>query len=219
MFGLSLCLQSPTQTHSILQLSGLLQLVIRLALDLETRLVSVERIEAYIRLLRTEKSITLQPEKPLLLDDWPETGRVSFREVALRYRANLPLALRGVTFDVQPGAKMAIAGRTGAGKSSITFALFRLVEIASGAVYIDGIDIRNIPLEVLRSRITIIPQDPVLFHGSIRKNLDPYGRTSDEELLRILEQVNLKGKIESLRNGLDEPITAGQQQGSTSMAR
>ncbi len=109
-------------------------------------------------------------------------------------------------------------GRTGAGKSSITYALFRLVEIASAeksdensGIFIDGVDIRAVPLEVLRSRLTIIPQDPVLFTGSsIRKNLDPRGKASEEQLLSVLEAVGLREKVErQCRGGLDEPIAAG----------
>ena len=217
-----------------MQLSGLLQLVVRLALDLETRLVSVERLQAYIRLLRSERSTTMAlsaREQQLNFDLspttsenssklwWPSAGRISFRAVSLRYRANLPLALKNVTFDVAGGSKVAIVGRTGAGKSSITYALFRLVEIANNTeksdensgIFIDGVDIRAVPLEVLRSRLTIIPQDPVLFTGSsIRKNLDPRGKASEEQLLSVLEAVGLREKVErQCRGGLDEPIAAG----------
>jgi len=132
-------------------------------------------MQAYIRLLRTEKPTTLSPTESLS-PTWPEKGRVSFRDVSLRYRSNLPLALEGVSLDIASGQKVAIVGRTGAGKSSITYALFRLVEGCAGSIYIDGVDIRTVPLNILRSRLSIIPQDPVLFQGSVRKNLDPYNR-------------------------------------------
>lgn len=181
-------------------------------LDLEIRLVSVERIQAYIRLLRAERNTLLSTDKTELknqLSNWPSYGRISFRDVSLRYRSDLPLALKNITLDISAGQKVAIVGRTGAGKSSLSYALFRLVETCSGAIYIDGIDIRSIPLPLLRSRLTIIPQDPILFNGSIRRNLDPWGQIPEQELLRVLEQIHLKPMIDSLRNGLDEIVGSG----------
>lgn len=163
--------------------------------------MSVERVQAYIRLLKTENPVLKsQVEKEKLLN-WPTEGRVSYRDVCLRYRKNLPHTLKEVSFDSKTGTKTAIVGRTGAGKSSITYALFRLVEIDSGSIFIDGVDIQSIPLQYLRSKLSIIPQDPVLFQGSIRKNLDPSLRCRDEELLDVIRQVKL---IDKIPNGLDE---------------
>lgn len=175
-----------------------------MALDLETKLVSVERVQAYIRLLKTEKSIVkTQTSKEDLLK-WPEEGLVCFRDVDLRYRKNLPFALRQVSFEVQTGKKFAIVGRTGAGKSSITYAMFRMVETDSGSITIDNIDIQTIPLKVLRSKLSIIPQDPVLFKGTVRKNLDPWLRCKDDELIDVINQVKLDAKLKTFPNGLNE---------------
>lgn len=192
------------------QLSGLLQFVIRLALDLETRLYSVERIELYIRLIKDEVQQLLGSAGQNLPNDWPNSGRISFRQVSLRYRKNLPLALSNVSFEISPASRIAIVGRTGAGKSSITYALFRLVETCAGQIFIDGVDIRAVPLNVLRSRLSIIPQDPVLFHGSVRKNLDPTGKIGEEKLFEVLVRVGLWDKIDNdFRAGLDETIGDG----------
>ncbi|XP_027203988.2 ATP-binding cassette sub-family C member 12-like isoform X2 [Dermatophagoides pteronyssinus] len=199
-----------------LQLSGLLQFVIRLALELETRLVSVERINTYTDLIKVEKSIHHKLEsnddqnlKQLLMangGEWPSKKRISFRQVSLRYRQHSPLVLDSVSFDINGGEKFAIIGRTGAGKSSITYALFRLIEICSGSIYIDNIDIQTISLKHLRSKLSIIPQDPVIFQRTVRKNLDPLLRIKDEQLWQVLEQVMLKDKILSFENGLNEMI-------------
>ncbi|KAH9515970.1 Multidrug resistance-associated protein 5, partial [Dermatophagoides farinae] len=191
-----------------LQLSGLLQLVIRLALELETRLVSVERINTYTELIKKEKSVQKESNvKQLLMNGWPTEKRISFRQVSLKYRKNSPLVLDSVSFDIKGGEKFAIVGRTGAGKSSITYALFRLVEICSGSIYIDNIDIQSIHLKILRSKLSIIPQDPVIFQRSVRKNLDPLLKSKDEQLMEILDQVKLKDKILSFENGLNEVIS------------
>lgn len=189
-------------------MSGLLQLVVRMALDLETRLVSVERIQVYIKLLKSEKQVSSHKEigKDALYQ-WPQQGEVAFNNVSLRYRSSLPLALRDVTFEISPKQKVAIVGRTGAGKSSLTYALFRLVEIAQGSIHIDQVNIRCVPLDVLRSQMSIIPQDPVMFHGTIRKNLNPTNTMSDQEIMESLDKVALRTKIESLKDGLDTPIS------------
>ncbi|OTF78433.1 hypothetical protein BLA29_008639, partial [Euroglyphus maynei] len=183
-------------------------MVIRLALELETRLVSVERISTYTDLIKNEKSIQKESNniKELLMNGWPKEKRISFRQVSLRYRKNSPIVLDSVSFDVKGGEKFAIIGRTGAGKSSITYALFRLVEICSGSIFIDNIDIQSIPLKILRSKLSIIPQDPVIFQRSVRKNLDPMLKNKDQQLIQVLKQVNLYLKILSFEKGLDEVI-------------
>lgn len=132
----------------------------RQAVDAETRFTSVERIHMYIQGVKIEnefKSVDhLRPPH-----DWPENGQISFRQVTMHYRTGLPPALNDITFDVNAREKILVVGRTGAGKSSIGSALFRLVEVNSGCIHIDGIDISTISLEALRSKISIIPQDPV----------------------------------------------------------
>lgn len=186
-----------------------MQFVIRLGVDAETRFTSVERIHKYIDTLKPEKD-TIGPDVPIVdrpdLTEWPTRGRISFREVTMRYRPGLPLALKDVTFDISPQEKIGIVGRTGAGKSSITSVLFRLVEVNSGSVHIDGIDISKVPLNELRSRISIIPQDPNLFRGSIRKNLDPFNDFKIQSLMEALECVQLKQKVNNLKNGINNSV-------------
>lgn len=132
---------------------------------LEQEMNSVERLQYYNRLeLEGAASLPTDPK----LEEWPSQGGVSFQEVQLRYRSELPLVLKGVTFDIKPGEKVGIIGRTGAGKSSIVQALFRTVELASGSIEIDGLDLSKIGLETLRSRLAIIPQDAFLFNGTVR---------------------------------------------------
>jgi len=122
---------------------------------------------------------------------WPEEGSVEYDNVTMRYRPSLPTALKGVTFRVNPREKVGIVGRTGSGKSSILQVLFRLVEIEQGSIKIGGLDIRAVGLRALRSRIGVIPQDPTLFSGTLRVNLDPTFSCNDEELLDALSRVYL----------------------------
>jgi ABC-type multidrug transport system fused ATPase/permease subunit len=131
------------------------------------------------------------------------------RNYSSRYRPGLDLVLKGLSFSVKSGEKIGIVGRTGAGKSSMVMALFRIVEPASGCLLIDGMDISTIGLQDLRSRITIIPQEPVLFEGTVRENLDPFKRESDLELWRALESAHLRDKIESMDGKLDAKILQG----------
>lgn len=131
----------------------------------EQEMNSVERLQYYNH-LGTEAASTLSSDPPI--EDWPKKGEVVFRSVDLRYRPELPLVLKGVSFSVRAGQKVGIIGRTGAGKSSIIQALFRMVELTDGAIEIDGVDLSKLGLHTLRSRIAIIPQDPFLFQGTIR---------------------------------------------------
>lgn len=122
------------------------------------------------------------PSDPKPDEPWPAAGAVSFENVQLRYRPDLPLVLKGLTFDVKPGEKVGIIGRTGAGKSSIAQALFRTVELCEGKIEVDGRDLRSLGLEVVRSRLAIIPQDAFLFGGTVRENIDPTAARTDAEL-------------------------------------
>ncbi|UXI22911.1 hypothetical protein NH340_JMT08854 [Sarcoptes scabiei] len=194
-----------------LQLNNLLQLMIKLILDLERNLISFEQIQEYIELIKTERSISVArglPAKSLrsLIETWPTNQSISFREVSLRYHDDSPLILSNVSFDIDDGQRFAIVGRTGAGKSSITYALFRLIEIQSGTISIDSINIQTIPIKILRSKLSIIPQDPTIFPRTVRKNLDPRLDRRDEDLWKVIEMVKLKHKIESFPKKLDEVI-------------
>lgn len=127
---------------------------------------------------------------------WPMEGKVEFKEVELKYRPTTEIVLNKLSFVVEPGHKVGLCGRTGAGKSTISMAISRIVELFSGKIEIDGVDISKVELNTLRSKITVIPQDPVLFTGTIRFNLDPYNEHSDEEIEKLIEKAGLKELLE-----------------------
>jgi len=134
---------------------------------------------------------------------WPESGALEFKDVSLRYRPQTETVLHKLSFKVKSGEKIGVVGRTGAGKSTICLAISRIVEIFEGAIFIDGIDIAQIRLEDLRSKITFIPQDPTMFTGTLRFNLDPEGKVSDDEILDLMDKAQLKGMIESDGKGIN----------------
>ncbi|KDO29294.1 hypothetical protein SPRG_20050 [Saprolegnia parasitica CBS 223.65] len=175
-------------------------------------MTSVERLEEY-NSLETEgdtRVVTTTVDA-----SWPTQGVVTFDHYAMRYRDHLDLVLKDVSFTVPAGAKVGICGRTGSGKSSLMVALFRMVEAASGRILIDGVDLASIDLHTMRSRLTIIPQDPVLFSGSLRFNLDPSNGSSDDELWSVLKQVHLGDTISTLEFEVAEKggnLSVGQRQ-------
>jgi ABC-type multidrug transport system fused ATPase/permease subunit len=122
---------------------------------------------------------------------WPTEGRIEVNDLVVAYAPDLPPVLKGLTFSVNRNERIGVVGRTGAGKSSLTLALFRFLEARSGSIHVDGLDISKIKLHDLRSRLAIIPQDPVLFSGTIRSNLDPFDHHTDAELRDCLERVHL----------------------------
>ncbi|KAJ6578750.1 multidrug resistance-associated ABC transporter [Mycena vulgaris] len=150
----------------------------------EQNMNSVERIITYAELPAEGAPTT--PEDPP--SSWPERGEISFKNVEMSYREGLPLVLKDISFDIRPGEKVGIVGRTGAGKSSLLQALFRIVELQSGKIEIDGHNIRNVGLDVLRGRLALVPQDSVLFLGTLRENLDPQGSKTDVELISVLQR-------------------------------
>lgn len=177
---------------------------IRIWADVEARMTSVERIRTFIGAPQ-EAKIPTQSEianRPL----WPEQGRIEFKEVFVRYAPHWPQVLKGLSFQAEPGMKVGIIGRTGSGKSTVFQSLCRFIEVESGGILIDGVDIRNVEMDRLRRSIAIIPQDPNLFLGSLRSNLDRFGRNSDQEIWQVLEQVKLKRMVESFPFGLQEAI-------------
>ncbi|XP_026019211.1 multidrug resistance-associated protein 9-like [Astatotilapia calliptera] len=151
--------------------------------------------------------------------DWPSSGGITFVDYKMRYRENAPIVLNGIDFHIQPGEKLGIVGRTGSGKSSLGVALFRLVEPAAGTILIDGVDIMSIGLQDLRSKLSVIPQDPVLFVGTVRYNLDPFNKYTDEEIWAALEKSYMKDSISKLEGTLEahvmengENFSVGQRQ-------
>jgi ABC-type multidrug transport system fused ATPase/permease subunit len=137
---------------------------------------------------------------------WPREGIVEFHNVHVRYRPNLPPVLKNLDFSVKPCEKIGIVGRTGAGKSTITLCLLRVLELLEGNIIIDGLDIARMSLGELRSKITIILQDPSLYEGTLRENVDPLLEHKDEEILDTLLKCNLKQLLDS-RKGLDTEIS------------
>ena len=125
--------------------------------------------------------------------EWPQSGEIVFKDVEMRYRTGLPLVLKSFNLHVKGGERIGVVGRTGAGKSSIMSTLFRLVELSGGAITIDGVDISTVGLADLRSRLAIIPQDPTLFRGTVRSNLDPFNAYTDLQLWSALRQADLIG--------------------------
>jgi ATP-binding cassette subfamily C (CFTR/MRP) protein 1 len=163
---------------------------------------SIERIREYDTLEQEAPAVIPENRPP---KDWPATGEVVFKDTSLRYRQG-DLVLKRLNLTVKGEEKVGIVGRTGAGKSTLLQALFRIVELAEGSIEIDGIDISTIGLRDLRSKIAIIPQDPVLFLGTVRYNIDPFNEHSDVELWEALNMINLKSYIESLDGQLDAPV-------------
>ncbi|KAL0104452.1 hypothetical protein PUN28_017289 [Cardiocondyla obscurior] len=189
-----------------LQITQTLNWLVRMTSDVETNIVAVERIKEYGE---TEQEAPWKNTEFAPPTEWPKHGRVDFKDFKVRYREGLDLVLNGLTFSVLGGEKIGIVGRTGAGKSSLTLALFRIIEAANGKILIDDIDISKLGLHDLRSKLTIIPQDPVLFSGTLRMNLDPFDCYSDEEIWRALEHAHLKSFIENLPSGLLHEVSEG----------
>ncbi|XP_007530511.1 ATP-binding cassette sub-family C member 10 [Erinaceus europaeus] len=187
-----------------LSLTGLLSGLVSSFTKTETMLVSVERLEEY------SCELPQEPQGPpaRLGSGWLTRGSVEFQDVVLVYRPGLPNALDGVTFRVQPGEKLGIVGRTGSGKSSLLLVLFRLLEPSSGHVLLDGVDTSQLELAELRSQLAIIPQEPFLFSGTVRENLDPRGLHEDRTLWQALEQCHL-GEVIMSMGGLDGELGEG----------
>lgn len=158
--------------------------------SLEISMNSAERLREYLELEQEGGCLpgqVLRAPPP----QWPEKGEIKFHNLSVRYAPNLPCVIRNATFTVEPASRVGIVGRTGAGKSTIIMALFRFLSPESGCIEIDGLDITCVDLARLRQSLTIIPQDPTLFSGTLRSNLDPYNEFSDLEVLESLRQANL----------------------------
>ncbi|KAI8853394.1 P-loop containing nucleoside triphosphate hydrolase protein [Chytridium lagenaria] len=188
-----------------LQITGVLNWCVREFTELEQHMVSAERILEFDE-LKEEAPEIIESSRPAL--SWPQKGEIKFEGVKLRYREGLPWFSR-------PGEKIAIVGRTGAGKSTIILALLRLVEPCGGSVLIDGVDIGKIGLYDLRKRLAVIPQDPVLFSGTLRSNLDPFSEHTDQELWDVLTRSDLKAVVSANPKQLEMPVTEGGENWST----
>ncbi|OOO08083.1 ABC transporter transmembrane region [Aspergillus oryzae] len=174
----------------MLSISQTLQFSIRQYTELEQHINSAERLHHYGTSLEEEEK-TAPLHRVEVSSTWPAQGQITFQNVQMRYREGLPLVLKGLTMSIQSGERIGVVGRTGAGKSSIVSALFRLTELSGGNIRIDGVNIASIALHDLRSRLAIIPQDPTLFRGTIRSNLDPFNEYTDLELWSALRKAHL----------------------------
>uniref|UniRef100_A0A8D0BB66 ABC-type glutathione-S-conjugate transporter n=1 Tax=Salvator merianae TaxID=96440 RepID=A0A8D0BB66_SALMN len=189
-----------------LQITGVLNWMIRSLAELDNTIVSVERMEDYSK---TPKEAPWSLSSHFLHENWPSEGAIVFRRYSLRYRPDLELALKSINIKINGREKIGIAGRTGAGKSSLAAGIVRLVEAAEGEILIDGVNIAHVGLHDLRRSITVIPQDPVLFSGSLRMNLDPLDTSSDEEIWAALEQTLLKNFVLDLPDQLAYECSEG----------
>ena len=185
--------------------------MVKSACDLENGCVALERILEYSKLI-PEASWEQEKGKnvPKLSDDWPQEGKIQFENYKTTYRDGMEPVLKGINLMINSQEKLGICGRTGAGKSSLTLSLFRLFEATEGQIFIDSVDVSKLGLHQLRSKLAIIPQDPVLFTGSLRFNLDPTGEHCDKSLWGSLELSHLKKYIsENLEMGLDNEVSEG----------
>nr|XP_019602169.1 PREDICTED: ATP-binding cassette sub-family C member 8 isoform X4 [Rhinolophus sinicus] len=190
-----------------LMVSNYLNWMVRNLADMEIQLGAVKRIHG---LLKTEaESYEGLLEPSLIPKNWPDQGKIQIQNLSVRYDSSLKPVLKHVNALISPGQKIGICGRTGSGKSSFSLAFFRMVDTFEGRIIIDGIDIAKLPLHTLRSRLSIILQDPVLFSGTIRFNLDPEKKCSDSTLWEALEIAQLKLVVKALPGGLDAIITEG----------
>ncbi|XP_009990212.1 PREDICTED: ATP-binding cassette sub-family C member 8-like, partial [Tauraco erythrolophus] len=190
-----------------LMVSNYLNWMVRNLADMEIQLGAVKRING---LLKTEaenyEGLLSSSQIP---QNWPDRGEIQIQNLSVRYDSNLKPVLKHVNAHISPGQKIGICGRTGSGKSSFSLAFFRMVDTFEGRIIIDGIDIAKLPLQTLRSRLSIILQDPILFSGTIRFNLDPEKKCTDSMLWEALEIAQLKHVVKALPGGLDAIVTEG----------
>ncbi|XP_006608778.1 probable multidrug resistance-associated protein lethal(2)03659 isoform X2 [Apis dorsata] len=190
-----------TQISSI---TGMLQWGMRQTAELENQITSVERVLEYSNLEEEPFLDSIPEKKPP--EEWPTKGLVEFKNVRLKYGPKSPYVLNGINFVINPKEKVGVVGRTGAGKTSLISALFRLAYI-EGEIIIDGVPTDTIALHDFRSKISIIPQEPVLFGGSLRRNLDPFDEYSDNTLWEALQEVELKETISEMTAGLNSKVS------------
>ncbi|KAF8145077.1 P-loop containing nucleoside triphosphate hydrolase protein [Mycena galopus ATCC 62051] len=205
----------------LVDLGGLLIIILASYASVENGSISIDRIEEFAKLPKEEKTITTD-EVTINEDDssWPSAGSLTFSDFSMKYRDDLPFALKNLSFELQGGLKIGICGRTGSGKSSTVLALFRGIDqhLVSGKIVVDGVDISTVPLKDLRESMSIVTQDPFLWHGSIRENLDVTGACSDSEIWETLKLAEMYEAVSVLDDKLDhlvldeESFSKGQRQ-------
>ncbi|EDV27235.1 uncharacterized protein TRIADDRAFT_22762, partial [Trichoplax adhaerens] len=182
-------------------LLGVVNWTIRTSSELENQMTSVERVDEYTKLPKEKEFYQKDDPK----SEWPKFGRIKFEDVSFAHSEHLPLVLKSISCEIKQYEKIGIVGRTGAGKSSLIASMFRLAE-PRGKILIDDVVINNIGLNCLRSAISVIPQDPVLFIGTIRKNLDPFNCYNDDQLWKALHEVEMGAYVSQLPNKLSNEV-------------
>ncbi|ESN92206.1 hypothetical protein HELRODRAFT_194351 [Helobdella robusta] len=181
----------------VLSITNLLGGLILSFTETEKMMISVERLDEYIKDIPMEEEAGLNYANEIP-PDWPTVGVVKFTDVTVKYRPHLPPAIKNVSFETRPGERIGVIGRTGSGKSSLFLALMRLVPLNSGAIFVDGVDCSALDLRKFRSKIAVIPQEPFLFGGTIRENLDLDSLQSDETIERSLAKCNMADVVARL---------------------
>ncbi|OBA22056.1 P-loop containing nucleoside triphosphate hydrolase protein [Metschnikowia bicuspidata var. bicuspidata NRRL YB-4993] len=189
-----------------LQVTDTFKKMVRMSAEVEANIVAVERCLEYCKLPTEENETDALLEAPA---NWPKQGAIDIHNYSTRYAKNLDLVLKNISISVESGEKVGVVGRTGAGKSSLVLALFRMIPPVDGSIFVDGIDITKISLFNLRHNLSIIPQDSHLFEGTLRQNLDPFEEYSDAKLWEVLVHAKLKETVEELGEGLDSLVKEG----------
>lgn len=186
------------------QMLPIFQWCLRQSCEVENLMTSVERILEYTAI----ESEPLETYKKKPIASWPQTGHIKFEDVSFSYAKNLPNVLNNLSFEIRPREKIGVVGRTGAGKSSIIQAMFRMAE-PNGTILIDDVNIQDLSLHDLRKKLSIIPQEPTIFIGTIRSNLDPFHEHTDKELWDALDKVQLKETVQDMQGNLEADVQKG----------
>ena len=177
--------------------------------EIENDMVSVERVRSFLSIPEEQAKKTIADDKNPL---WPSTPSIMFHKVHMRYRPNTEIILKGLSFNIPPGKRVGITGRTGSGKSSLFLALLRIIEIESGVITVDGINVALLGLKKLRQAITLIPQDPLVFNGTMKENLDPFSQFDDRAITKVLDEVQLKFPLDYEVKNSGQNISIGERQ-------
>jgi ABC-type multidrug transport system fused ATPase/permease subunit len=189
---------------NVLQLLVFLQWAVRMAGEVREKLTSIRQVSYYGNAVKLEALPIIDNNRPP--KDWPSEGNISFKNVVLKYQESGVAVLKNISINIKPKEKIGIVGRTGSGKSTLLISLLRIVELAEGEIVIDDFDVAKFGLKDLRSRIAIIPQEPILFVGTIRQNIDLFGKNTDEEIWKALDSVHLGKFIRKLDLKLDSLV-------------
>ena len=184
----------------MLQITANLDGLVESFAELEASMNAVERVNYYASSIEREQDRTSENPPP---DDWPQRGEIVIQNLEMQYREDTPLVLRGINAHIEAGTRVGIVGRVGCGKSSLLLQLLRVVEPSAGSIVVDNVDIATIGLHELRSKITIVPQHPTIFSGTVRSNLDPGSTHNDNEIWAALNLTKMEDTVANLENGLD----------------